>query len=426
MSKQNRAKTEKKTKQVLSPRWLIDVLLGAVLYLLLGYLTPTPSERVYLAWPVVFLFDALFLGAGWRSPLVLTVVTVGAGGTVMDVWGRPAFVMPGEYARVGWCVAGWVAALGITRALFNTLWARCTPQPNGRLLHTTHYIMWIIMLALLIMPISMSYLQVHPIRWHGDFDPGTMTPALVYDDVAFRSADGTRLQGWFIPATGSERSVVLVHGVMDHKGGMRHFVEPLHDAGFNILMFDLRGHGRSAGWTVTYGEREKDDVMAAVDYLETMHPEASRQVVGVAWSMGAAAMILAAAEDPRIAAIHVDAPYAATADMALHIGEPMHDWLAWWLYWTGTALASLEADANLFSLSPAEAAAEISPRPVLIVHGTMDRVVPVAQGRKVFNSCLPPRTLVEVPGAGHLETLFIEGPAYEQRLVEFLNDALRK
>ena len=247
---------------------------------------------------------------------------------------------------------------------------------------------------------------------------------LSYDEVSWRSADGTALRGWFVPAQGSDHTAIVCHGVMDTKSGVMAFVDALHEGGYNILAFDMRGHGESDGWTVSYGRRERDDILAGLEYLKAHRAPAARRVVGVGWSMGAASLILAAADDQRIEALHIDAPYASTHDMARHIGSRMLKPLGWWSSWAGLIIGSLECGTNLFQFNTTDAAARITPRPIMIIHGTADQVVPFDQGEKVFAAANDPKSFHAVTGAGHCQTIAYEGRVYADRMIRFLDDAL--
>ncbi len=116
--------------------------------------------------------------------------------------------------------------------------------------------------------------------------PLTRTPAdagLSFEDVAFDSTDGLGLKGWFIPAGGRGPAVVFVHGWMWNRLGnvagqttvpdrdvdFMPAIRALHDAGYHVLTFDLRGHGESEDGPrpQTYGPLEGQDFVGAVNYL---------------------------------------------------------------------------------------------------------------------------------------------------------------
>jgi pimeloyl-ACP methyl ester carboxylesterase len=86
--------------------------------------------------------------------------------------------------------------------------------------------------------------------------------------VSFQSQDGITLKGYSLRSSG-DRAVVLVHGVHSHCWDVHapEIARALLDAGFAVLVFDLRAHGRSGGDRLGLGRLERQDVAAAVEFL---------------------------------------------------------------------------------------------------------------------------------------------------------------
>ena len=133
----------------------------------------------------------------------------------------------------------------------------------------------------LLKPIVLTRLMLFSARHLPDRTP--LDVGLAYSDVEFVAADGVRLRGWFLPA-GSDAgpAVVVVHGwLWNRLGNVAGCVpftdrdvdflpaaQALHDAGFHVLLMDLSNHGESdSRYPVTFGLREWQDVVAAVDFL---------------------------------------------------------------------------------------------------------------------------------------------------------------
>ena len=138
----------------------------------------------------------------------------------------------------------------------------------------------------------------------------TADAGLDYKEVTLRSSDGLSLSAWWVGKSGSSRAAVLVHGWGGDRSDL-YVVETAlvyHQAGFNVLMVNLRGHGRSGGERVTVGYREVRDVHGALSWLEErgFDPE---EVVLHGWSMGGAAVVQAAL-GTDVAAVVEEAAYA--------------------------------------------------------------------------------------------------------------------
>jgi len=126
---------------------------------------------------------------------------------------------------------------------------------------------------------------------------------LAYEDVAFHSADGVELKGWWVPVEGARGTVVLAHGLNRSRIEMVKKLPFLHEHGWNALAFDLRHHGESGGEATTFGAKEKDDVRAAVAFGRGRSPG---PVVLWGVSLGGASVVMAAAEDSTVAGVVCD------------------------------------------------------------------------------------------------------------------------
>jgi pimeloyl-ACP methyl ester carboxylesterase len=130
--------------------------------------------------------------------------------------------------------------------------------------------------------------------------PIDRTPAEVgmdYESVAFRAGDGVGLKGWFIPSGAAEPgpAIVVIHGWMWNRLGnvagkvpiddrdvdFLPVTRTLHDAGFHVLLFDLRRHGESEAGRdlLTFGPIEARDFVGAVNYLRS-RPDVDGQRIG--------------------------------------------------------------------------------------------------------------------------------------------------
>ena len=135
-----------------------------------------------------------------------------------------------------------------------------------------------------------------------------------FHNVEFNvSTHSLRLKGWWIPAIGSDLTVIMTHGYRNNRVG--HTVpqlavaRALHVMGANVLMFDFRGSGDSAGHLASVGIFEQRDILAA-DHAVLTRWRPKSTVVLLGYSMGASSALMAAAEDPRVAGVIADSPFA--------------------------------------------------------------------------------------------------------------------
>src|SRR5918997_1174944 len=139
------------------------------------------------------------------------------------------------------------------------------------------------------------------------------TPAslgLRYRDVGFPSTDGIRLSAWWVPVEGSSLAAVFVPGWGGYKFDehLMQTVPVYHDAGYGVLLLDLRAQGESDGTRRTLGYREVRDVRGALAWLQRQG-YAWDHIVLYGWSMGGATA-LRAAPGTGVAAVVEEAAYA--------------------------------------------------------------------------------------------------------------------
>ena len=128
---------------------------------------------------------------------------------------------------------------------------------------------------------------------------------LEYEDVTFPACDGVPLEAWFIPARGSRKLIIANHPLGFSRSGIPTHLQPwhavwapsgngfevdlvpdykiLHDAGYNVLAYDLRNHGLSSaanGGVVTHGFTESRDVVGSLACART-RPDTHEMVIGL-------------------------------------------------------------------------------------------------------------------------------------------------
>jgi pimeloyl-ACP methyl ester carboxylesterase len=188
--------------------------------------------------------------------------------------------------------------------------------------------------------IALVYASTHPQTTPSQLDP--MTVGLYYDPVSYSSEEGVRIDGWIVPAIDAKRvlaekekalrkthpAVVLVHDFAGRAQDMLPLIRPLHDAGFVILLINLRGCGTSSDAGATFGLNEMTDVKTAVDVL-SKRPFVDRDRIAVCGiGTGATAALLASESDPRIKALVLSQPLLNSDDVT-HRLLPQHSWMTW-------------------------------------------------------------------------------------------------
>jgi fermentation-respiration switch protein FrsA (DUF1100 family) len=275
-------------------------------------------------------------------------------------------------------------------------------------------------------PVLESYQLAHPRRFKWELDvSNTGRPV---ERVVFRASDGTELVGWFVPGEGDGAAIVISHGSGANGPGSYPGVAFLNRAGYHVFVFDHRAHGQSGGPATTLGPREVYDMLGAVAYLRSRSDTDPERIGAIGCSMGSAVAIGAAAEDWAIKAVVAESVYADIGELWTRFGyvgikkTSIHwSWgglmrLATWL-WTGYRVASFAPEALI---------GDISPRPVLIIHGEHDNgATTVADAHRLYAAARDPKELWIVAEAGHCSAHALFPEMYEERVLQFFDRALQ-
>lgn len=232
-------------------------------------------------------------------------------------------------------------------------------------------------------------------------------------DVAFATAEGTRLRGWYAPAR-NRAAVLLVHGSGGDRRQLLDEARVLAGAGYGVLLFDLPGHGESEG-RITFGSAERAAVRAALDFL-TRRPDVDPDRVGVyGFSLGGYTAVQVAARDRRVRAVAIaGVPTDLTEQTRYEYrrGGRAAQW--------GALLAHRLVGLDVRTDRPPAVARLIAPRALFVAAGLADRTVPAAMAREIYAAAAGPKELWLIPGAGHGEYAVVE-PTYVRRLRAFFD-----
>ncbi|MHC5349617.1 alpha/beta hydrolase [Metapseudomonas furukawaii] len=253
------------------------------------------------------------------------------------------------------------------------------------------------------------------------FYPDTYLPftperaKLDYRDIALTAADGTHLHAWWLPAKPGvevKGTVLHLHGnggnVASHLGGSWW----LPAQGYQVLLLDYRGYGRSEGSPSLPALYQ--DIDAAFAWLDQAPETRDKPLVVLGQSIGGALAVHYLAEHPeRRAGLHamvldgVPASYREVARYSLS-----NVWLTWPLQ---GPLSWLIPDGD----SAIRGIGKLQGLPMLIYHSLDDPVVPLSNGVRLYQAAPPPRVFQPVRG-GHVQTF--ADPTWRKVMVLYLED----
>lgn len=240
---------------------------------------------------------------------------------------------------------------------------------------------------------------------------------IVFEDVWLTSSDHIRLSGWWVPARQARATMILCHGYPADRTDVGEMIPFLHQAGYNVLAFDFRRLGKSEGEHSTIGLEEIQDLDGAVTYAQSR----SKAPIGVlGYSMGASVALMQAGRDPRIQAVIADSPYASLDRMCARrwafLPKPLQNAAGAYTLWLGNRLAG----RPLREASPLQSAARWDGRPLLLIHGTQDRLIPYSDSVEIANAAPGTAELWLAPGSSHIHAFRDHRHEFERRVLVFL------
>jgi alpha-beta hydrolase superfamily lysophospholipase len=250
---------------------------------------------------------------------------------------------------------------------------------------------------------------------------GPPPPDLNATPVAFRSGSGLPIYGWLSRGASGRGLVLLLPGIRANRLSMVDRARFLRVAGYSTLAIDLQATGESPGDRITFGWRERLDVLAAVRFLKQEMPAEPVAVLGT--SLGGAAALFATSE-LDVQAMILEAVYP-TLDVAVEnrlrirmggIGAVFAPLLK----------AQIRPTVGVWpsELKPVDRIGQLR-CPVLVIGGTRDQHTTAADTHQLYDAARAPKELWMIEGADHADFLRARRAEYESRVLAFLGRVLR-
>lgn len=237
-------------------------------------------------------------------------------------------------------------------------------------------------------------------------------------DVTFTTSDGVPLAGWLLPRDDDDTLVIVCHGFRGTKADMLGIGPGLWREGHEVLLFDFRGNGDSGDGPQSLAHHEQRDLEAALDWATRERP--GRQIAVVAFSMGAATTIQVAARDPRIEVLVLDSPFA-TMGGVVAANLALHRLPARLLVPLANLANRVGYGYSYDDVRPVDVIHTIPPRPMLILHGRDDRIIPYDHAVQLVAAAGQENVeFISFP-TDHCGGYFHDRPGYIRLVAEFLN-----
>lgn len=238
-------------------------------------------------------------------------------------------------------------------------------------------------------------------------------------EVSVTSFDGLPLRAQWVPAERPIATILLFHGYRSHH--LQDFAAIYglyHAMGLNLLLVRQRAHGESGGKYITFGVKERRDVLTWIDFHNRTHGMDNVFLGGM--SMGASTVLFAAGEDlpPNVRGITADCGFSSPADILSHIIRrdfhlPPRLVLPLMDVWARTL-----GGFSFYECSTRDTLAR-SKTPILFIHGRADDFVPCPMTRAGFDACASEKEIHLIEGAGHGRSYLYEPERLQKALTDF-------
>jgi len=244
-------------------------------------------------------------------------------------------------------------------------------------------------------------------------------PTIPYDTVMLTTANGKKLEAWYMKADSAKGTVILFHGLGSNKGNVLGEALEFNSFGYNTMLVDLRAHGNSEGIVSGLGYKESEEVKLAYDQVSK---KGEKNIV--LWGMSLGAVIISKAiwqYDLKPQKVILEMPFdriqdhiRARARISGFPGEPFGFFVTFWSgleqgYWGyGHKTSRYVKNINC---------------PVLLQWGSSDEYVMKEETERIFASINSPKKKLEIyAGAGHGPLISGNQLKWDETVTEFLND----
>ena len=238
--------------------------------------------------------------------------------------------------------------------------------------------------------------------------------------VYTKSFDGLRLAARYFDV-GTHKTVILFHGY--RSSANRDFscaVKLYCNAGFNVLIADQRSHGKSEGRLITFGVKERYDVLSWVNYY-MQNIDKNAEIVLGGMSMGATTVLLASGLTlpPNVKGIIADCGFTSPTAIIKKVARQTFHINAGFFLPVMDIMCRITGRFGIYGVSTEKALAKTK-LPVLFIHGKSDNFVPCEMSRRGYKSAAGEKEILLVDGADHGMSYLIDTKTVEEHLLGFL------
>lgn len=240
-----------------------------------------------------------------------------------------------------------------------------------------------------------------------------------YSDKYIESYDKLQLHSYVVTQN-SNKWAIVVHGYGGSGKLMSDKSKYFYDMGYNVLIPDLRGHGKSEGDYIGMGWKDRLDIISWINFIIKENPNAEIVLHGT--SMGAATVLMTSGENlpSNVKAIVADCAYTSAWDEFSYQLETYLKVPSYYILNVTNMVTKLKAGYSLKEASALECVKKATV-PILYIHGDKDKFVPYSMMDKLYDATSSPKEKLTIDGGEHANSDLVSPFLYWLTLEDFLN-----
>lgn len=241
-----------------------------------------------------------------------------------------------------------------------------------------------------------------------------------YQDLYITSQDDLNLHNYVINRPDSNKWIIAVHGYTSEGLSMASYARTFYEMGYNVIIPDLRAHGKSQGDYIGMGWDERLDIIDLIHYIIENDHNSQIALFGV--SMGAATVMNVSGEElpSNVKAIIEDCGYTSVWDQFSYQLNELFGLPAFPMMHSASLVTRLRAGYRLGEASVIEQVKK-SKTPTLFIHGDEDDFVPYSMLEELYEASTAPKEKLVIKGAGHAKSREVNPDLYWSTITQFLN-----
>ena len=240
-----------------------------------------------------------------------------------------------------------------------------------------------------------------------------------YSDKYIESYDKLQLHSYVVTQN-SNKWAIVVHGYGGSGKLMSDKSKYFYDMGYNVLIPDLRGHGKSEGDYIGMGWKDRLDIISWINFIIKENPNAEIVLHGT--SMGAATVLMTSGENlpSNVKAIVADCAYTSAWDEFSYQLETYLKVPSYYILNVTNMVTKLKAGYSLKEASALESVKKATV-PILFIHGDKDKFVPYSMMDKLYDATSSPKEKLTIEGGEHANSDLVSPFLYWLTVEDFLN-----